>query len=145
VPDSVSFRHNRHDFSRRRIPSFPRRTLRRGISGGCLTESVISALAASDPVAATDFLVNQCKGTSVEIGEGLWAEMSEFGRDIAAGLTSAEQCREVLAHLCQGKSVRGQQITLLENAALARWKRWDPAAATAWESSRSSRVREIAR
>lgn len=105
----------------------------------CLTEFIISALAVNDPVAATDFLVNQCKTTSVQVKVGVWSNMSEFSRDIAAGITNADQCHEVLTLLGRWLSDRDQPIILLENAALARWKRWDAPAAQEWESSRSTR------
>jgi hypothetical protein len=105
----------------------------------CLAERIISALAAQDPVAATDFLLNQCSKTfSVRARGGSgWSTMSGFQGDIAAGLTSPDQCREVLFLLdeCRDGRERTQEITLLKSATFARWKLWDAPAAQEWEAA----------
>jgi hypothetical protein len=103
-----------------------------------LSECIISALAVNDPVAATDFLVNQCKKTEAQVGVGRWSPMTEFSRDIPAGLANADQCREVLTLLGKWRASREASIIFLENAVLARWKHWDADAAGKWKSSRGS-------
>ncbi|HWB04457.1 MAG TPA: sigma-70 family RNA polymerase sigma factor [Verrucomicrobiales bacterium] len=105
-------------------------------AGSCLEESIIRALAADNPVEATDFLVNQVKMTSVQVGPGMWSNMDGFATDIPAGLRTADQCKQVLALLDQWPAGHEQSIELLEEATFARWKRWDPAAAEEWAAAR---------
>lgn len=98
--------------------------------GDTLPEKIIRALAVNDPVAATDFLVNQCKSLEVQVAQGLWSSM-EVARDIAAGLSSANQCRRVITLLKSWPRPEDQEIQRLEKAAHSRWSRWDPAGAKA--------------
>lgn len=104
--------------------------LHRPVGGDSLLEKIIRALAVNDPAAATDFLVNQCGTLEIEMMGGSWGSIQIAG-DIAAGLRSPDQCREVIALLKGWPSSRGEEIIRLEKAALSRWKRWDPAGAEA--------------
>jgi hypothetical protein len=108
-----------------------------------LAERIISALAVQDPVAATEFLLTQFS-MSFEVPAkeaGWWSPMNRFGADIAAGLDSPEQCREVLTLLneCQDKRARNEQVTRLKTDALNRWKLWDAPAAQEWETAHGAK------
>lgn len=105
-------------------------------AGSCLEESIIRALAADNPVEATDFLVNQVKMTSVQMAPKAWSNMDGFATDIPAGLRNADQCRQVLELLDEWPTEHEQSIELLEEATFARWKRWDPTAAEEWAAAR---------
>jgi hypothetical protein len=103
-----------------------------------LTEKIISALAVQDPVAATEFLLTQC-GESLEVPakEKGWSSMNRFEADIAAGLNSPDQCRELLTLLenCHDRRAQDEQVLNLKEATLNRWKLWDPAGAQEWEAA----------
>ena len=98
-----------------------------------LPELIIYCMAANDPIAATEFLVRQCKTIEVQVSPDGYSPMTDFSRDIPAGLTTANQCQAVL-DLVQGwKEEDLQQVQALRSATLAKWKLWDTKAANAWE------------
>jgi RNA polymerase sigma factor (sigma-70 family) len=108
-----------------------------------LTERIISALAVQNPVSATEFLLTQCS-ESLEVPAkktGWWSPLNRFEADIAAGLNSPDQCREVLILLddCHDRRAQNELVMRLKSETLTRWKLWDANAAQEWEVARGTK------